>query len=250
MKTSAIKEIVLTGKWTREELDSIIRESVKITNASGRIDFLSGHLLGLAYREHTLIGDTKRPEVFVINLEGVDCFTLIDYIEAMRLSGSFSEFKARLRKVRYRSGRVSFKNRKHFFTDWVKSDSGSVYDATQKTGGNKTLRVQEILNERGHGTYFLDGIQPVKRWIKYIPSERVDDPVLQKLRTGDYVGIYSELKGLDVSHVGIFIRKKDRLYLRHASSRKAYRKVVDQDFRKYISTKPGIIVLRPKAQVI
>jgi hypothetical protein len=163
----------------------------------------------------------------------------------MRLSGSFSEFRMNLKKVRYRSGRVSFRNRNHFFTDWVGFNPGSVYDATQKIGDRKTLRAQKILNEREDGTYFLDGIQPVERRIKYIPSERIDDSVLQKLRTGDYIGIYSDLKGLDASHVGIFIRKKDRVYLRHASSQRAYRKVIDQDFKSYISNKPGIIVLRP-----
>lgn len=245
MRTSAIKEIVLLGKWTREELDSIIRESAKIRNVSRRIDFLSAHFLDLDYRECTLIGDTNTPEVFVINLEGVNCFTLIDYIEAMRLSGSFSKFRMNLKKVRYRSGRVSFRNRNHFFTDWVEFNSDSVYDATQKIGDRKTLRVQKILNEQEDGTYFLDGIQPVEREIKYIPSEEIDHSVLRRLRTGDYIGIYSDLKGLDVSHVGIFIKKKDKVYLRHASSQKAYRKVIDQDFRSYISNKPGIIVLRP-----
>jgi hypothetical protein len=68
------------------------------------------------------------------------------------------------------------------------------------------------------------------------------------MRTGDYVGIYSEIKGLDVSHVGIVIKDGDKIYLRHASSQKKQRKVVDQDFKDYIFKKPGIIVFRPKAR--
>jgi hypothetical protein len=62
---------------------------------------------------------------------------------------------------------------------------------------------------------------------------------------GDYTGIYSDLKGLDVSHVGIIIKDGVNVYLRHASSQKEYSKVIDQDFRKYMVDKPGIIVLRP-----
>jgi len=69
---------------------------------------------------------------------------------------------------------------------------------------------------------------------------------MDRLKTGDYAGIYSVTEGLDVSHVGIIIKKGDNIYLRHASSQKEIRKVVDQDFRKYIVGKPGIIILRPK----
>ena len=73
----------------------------------------------------------------------------------------------------------------------------------------------------------------------------MDDSVCKKLLTGDYVGIYSRMPGLDVSHVGIIIKDRDSTYLRHASSEKEQRKVIDQDFKKYVSATPGILVLRP-----
>ncbi len=85
------------------------------------------------------------------------------------------------------------------------------------------------------------------REVAYIPSKCVDAEVTKKLKTGDYVGIYSEQEGLDVSHVGIVIKKKDAIDLRHASSVKTKRGVVDEDLKKYLESKPGIIVLRPKA---
>ena len=77
-----------------------------------------------------------------------------------------------------------------------------------------------------------------------MPSGLVDRGVLGSLRTGDYVGIYTEAEGLDVSHVGIIIRDGRRLLFRHASSVK--RKVLDQDFLPYINGKSGIVVLRPE----
>jgi hypothetical protein len=238
---------ILLGKFSQEELDHIIRESSKIKAVGKRIDFLSRQFLGLDYVESTLIGDINTPEVFVINMEGVDCFTFIDYIEAMRLADSFSEFKNNLKKIRYSSGRVAFKNRNHFFTDWIEFNSDFVTDVTEKIGDKKFIRVIKTLNEKEDKTYFLPGIKPFQRQITYIPSDRIDESVINKLGTGDYVGIYSEIKGLDVSHVGIIIKDNDKVYLRHASSLKIYRKVIDQDFKKYISDKPGIIVLRPKA---
>jgi hypothetical protein len=64
------------------------------------------------------------------------------------------------------------------------------------------------------------------------------------MKTGDYVGIYSEKEGLDVSHVGIIIKEKDAVNLRHTSSLKKHREVIDEDFKEYLKNKPGIIALR------
>lgn len=240
------KAHIILGKFSQEELDHIIHKSSKIKDVSRRIDFLSRQLLDLDYIESTLIGDINTPEAFVINLKGVDCFTFIDYIEAMRLSGSFQEFKVNLRKVRYKSGIVAFENRNHFFTDWREFNSDFIDDITEEIGAQRTIKVQKTLNEKEDGTYFIPGVHPVPREIKYIPSAVIDDSVLNKLSIGDYIGIYSNKQGLDVSHVGIVVKEGDKTYLRHASSLKKHRKVVDQDFKKYITGKPGIIVFRPK----
>ena len=185
------------------------------------------------------------PEVLVVNLKGVDCFTFIDYIEAMRLSESFSGFMDNLKKVRYKSGSVSFENRNHFFSDWKEFNSGFVRDITEEVGGLKAKKILKILNRKEDGSYFLPGITPVEREISYIPSPAIDGPVLEKIMTGDYIGIYSHAAGLDVSHVGIFIREGGKSYLRHASSQPEFRKVIDQDFQEYIQNKPGIIIFRP-----
>jgi hypothetical protein len=64
------------------------------------------------------------------------------------------------------------------------------------------------------------------------------------LRTGDYAGLYTEKSGLDVSHVGIIIKERGATLLRHASS--LQKKVIDQDLVKYLTDKPGLVVLRPK----
>ena len=244
------EKLIDLGKFSKDGLDQIIRKASEIRDTGKRIDFLSRNFLDLDYVESTLIGDINIPEVFMINLKGVDCFTFIDYIEAMRLSGSFPEFKINLRKVRYKSGIVAFENRNHFFTDWREFNSDFIDDITEEIGAEKTIRVQKTLNQKKDRTHFLPGIQTVKREIKYIPSESIDDSVLSKLRTGDYVGIYSKVNGLDVSHVGIIVKDGDNIYLRHASSQKEHRKVVDQDFKKYIVAKPGIIVLRPKQKCL
>ncbi|MBI4824776.1 MAG: DUF1460 domain-containing protein [Nitrospirae bacterium] len=244
MHKSPKKELLILGKWSEDKLDRILKKASKIKTAARTIDFLSERFIGVNYKESTLIGDKNTKEVLVINLNGVDCFTFIDYIEAMRISGSFSEFQENLRRIRYKSGRVSFKSRNHFFTDWIESNQEFVSDVTEKIGGRYTVKSQKVLNTKNDGTYFLLGIKPKNRVIKYIPSERIDSKVIARLKTGDYVGIYCNEKGLDVSHVGIIIKAKAKVYLRHASSIK--RKMVDEEFKKYMAGKTGIVVLRHK----
>jgi hypothetical protein len=233
------------GKWTRYELDNLIEEASRIMDAGSRIEYLSEKFLGTAYGESTLVGDVDTPEFFVINLEFVDCFTFIDYIEAMRMCRSLAEFEDKLKRVRYRSGKVAFNYRNHFFTDWKEFNSEFVSDVTELVGKNHTKEAQKSLNDKGNGTYYVPGINTRVREIIYIPGENINDSIIKRLMTGDYVGIYSELPGLDVSHVGIVIKRDKSVYLRHASSGKDQRKVIDQDFNSYTREKPGVMVLRP-----
>jgi len=238
-----MREQIIFGRWTEIKLENLLKESSAINDIGRKIDFLSRQFLGVEYKESTLIGNANTPEVFVINLEGVDCFTFIDYIEAMRVSTSFPEFRKNLNKVRYRSGDITFETRNHFFTDWREFNSDLVDDITEYISAGKSRQVKKILNRKDDKTYFLPGIPCMEREITYIPSETINDAVIENLRTGDYAGIYSEKAGLDVSHAGIVIKDKDNVFFRHASIKSM--KVVDEDFRKYISDKPGIIVLRP-----
>jgi len=239
-----MEEVIRLGRWTKRRIDELLHGSFSIKETGKRIDFISSHFLGTPYRESTLIGDINTPEVFVIDLEGVDCFTFIEYVQAMRLSGSFLEFKDNLMRIRYRSGFVDFKNRNHFFTDWIEYNSDIVMDVTCEFRDN--IEIEKILNEEEGGSRVIQGIMPVCRRIRYIPSRHINDSLIGRLESGDHIGIYSPRRGLDVSHVGIIIRKDGAVYLRHASSSERYRMVVDEELRDYISNKPGIIVLRPK----
>lgn len=266
MNTSNNENTLLSlGRWTQEGLDHFMQESSNIHDTGERIEFISREFLGVVYKESTLIGDINRDEVFVINLEGIDCMTFIEYIEAMRLSGSFSEFLENLKRVRYSQGKVAFESRNHFFTDWIESNSEFIEDMTDRVGGAKAAAVKKRLNlkpvpeepapylirgfNRGKdGGYILPGIPSKEREIKYIPADAVGDAVLDKLKTGDYVGMYSKDDGLDVSHVGIIIRDKGNIFLRHASS--VIGKVVDEDLKNYIAKKEGLIVMRPRLRML
>jgi len=238
-----MKELIIIGRWTEKKLNHLLNESSKIHDCGARINFLSRQLLNTPYKESTLIGDVKTPEVFVINLEYIDCFTFLDYVEAMRISSSFTEFKDNLKKIRYQSGKIDFVNRNHFFTDWREFNQDLVSDVTEFVGSGKSRSVRKTLNKRDDGTPFIEGIPYRDREIIYIPCKDINDVVGEKLKTGDYIGIYSQEHGLDVSHVGIIIKEGNVIRFRHASSLKG--QVIDEEFKGYIESKPGIVILRP-----
>ncbi|MCX8028045.1 MAG: DUF1460 domain-containing protein [Thermodesulfovibrionales bacterium] len=215
----------------------------EFTNKSDKIERISGVFKGIPYNDKTLIGSSDETEVFVINLKEVDCFTFIDYVEALSRSRDFDDFQSNLKVVRYRDGIVDFRNRRHFFTDWAYDKDAHSKDVTKLIAGDKVITTKKRLNLKKSRRFYLDGFPVIQRNIIYIPSRFIDKRILDGLKTGDYIGIYSNEAGLDVSHVGIFIRDKDgKILFRHASSIKG--KVVDQSFINYVKNRPGIVVLR------
>jgi hypothetical protein len=232
-----------TGRLTEKDLDRIIRQASRISSAGQRIEAISQHFLGTSYRESTLKGDMQSPEELVVDLEGVDCFTFLDYVEAMRLAGSFADFLSCLRRVRYRGGIVSYGARNHFFTDWAVHNASFVRDVTAEIGEGRAVSVRKRLNRKEDGSFFLEGIEPEDRAVTYLPPDALDAGIVARLRTGDYAGIFTEREGLDVSHVGIILRAGGVLMLRHASSDAGA--VIDQEAAVYLKGRQGLVILRP-----
>jgi hypothetical protein len=238
---------IILGRWTRDELGKMLFEASNIRDIGLRIGFNSGCLLDTPYGESTLIGDMDNEEEFVVNLEKVDCLTLIEYVEAMRRSSTFREFLDNLKRIRYREGNVSFNNRNHFFTDWLVNNADYIEDIAREAGGDRTIILNKRLNEKEDGPFFIRGIKPFQREIGYVPSSAIDETLIDRVKSGDYAGVYSEEAGLDVSHVGVIIKDGDAVKFRHASSLQKYRKVIDQDFKEYFSDKSGMVLFRAKA---
>ncbi len=210
----------------------------------GFIVALSEAFLGTPYAENTLIGGPGQPEKLVTDLSRLDCFTFLDAVEAMRRSAHDAEFATQLRQVRYRDGLVSYRHRRHFFSDWVADRDTMVIDASRVIGQGRTARRIKHLNLRKDGSLWLPGIDIVERAIDYIPTGQIDEQVLAALQSGDYLGVYSDADGLDVSHTGIVVKKNGHVRLRHASSRADIKRVVDEDLLSYLAGKPGIVVYR------
>lgn len=210
-----------------------------------RISRLSHPFLGTTYQAQTLIGDADQAEQLVANFTAVDCFTLLDYVEALRRTHNPADFANQLVAVRYHAGQISWTARRHFFTDWAEGSAGRIVDVTGKVGGHSAQLIVKELNQRDDGSLWLPGLPVIRRTLTYLPTEALDGAVLSELQVGDYLGIYSPVAGLDVSHTGILVRDNEVWQLRHASSQAGIGKVVDTPLLDYLVNRPGLIILRP-----
>lgn len=238
---SARGEALLPPDW-RE----LVAEAAPLADPGERAARISEKFLGVPYQANTLNGGPGTAEKLTVELAAVDCFTLLDYVEALRRSTSPDEFSSRLVEVRYRDGLIAWDRRRHFFTDWATAPGGRIVDVTAALDGNRVQQVFKQLNRKADGTLFLRGVPVQARTVSYLPPAAFNDRLFQQLRPGDYLGIYTPAAGLDVSHVGIVVRRDDRLWLRHASARRALGRVVDSPLRDYLADKPGLVVLRPR----
>ncbi|WP_345118939.1 DUF1460 domain-containing protein [Bartonella pachyuromydis] len=244
---------VETQQKTRVDLDSYTLEKLnellkKRSQANHQergemIGSLSETFLGTPYQANMLHGSENTPEKLIIDFRGLDCFTYLDYVEALQKSTSQTEFINNVIRTRYVDGNISFLNRKHFFTDWAYREYKLATDITAQISPN-AVSTEKYLNKKADGGNYLLGLPIVKRNITYIPSNFIDEEVISHLQTGDFIGIYTELSGLDVTHVGFFIMTDHGPMLRNASSRKENKKVIDSPFMDYVAKTPGIIVLR------
>ena len=173
-----------------------------------------------------MIGDQNTDEQLVIKLGELDCFTYLDYVEALRKSEQLDDFKDNLIQTRYINDEVDFKARRHFFSDWVSEEAYNAIDITAKLSDFSNT-VTKNLNQKENGDLFLVGLPIKRRDITYIPSDKVDEDVIKNMRDGDYVGTYSNIEGLDVTHTGIFIQTDNGPVYRNASSKRANNRVVD-----------------------
>ena len=113
-------------------------------NKQKDVQELSNFFLNTPYKSNTLIGNTFIKEKLVIDFTALDCFTLIDTIQALKYSNNFEEFKTNLIYTRYKKQDISYKERKHFFSDWAVFNK-RIKDITCDIG--KCNKITKYLNQ-------------------------------------------------------------------------------------------------------
>lgn len=238
---------VIIDSFTAKKACEIIQHQVKWAgshNPGDIINHVSYQFLSTPYVANTLIGSPTDAEKVVVNFKGVDCFTFLDYVESLRKSDNKNIFIDKLIQTRYVGNKVSFLSRKHFFTDWVFRGKANAKDITAEISPHY-MNIKKALNKKPDGDELIAGLGVINRTITYIPGDKIDSAMLNNLKTGDYIGIYTHIPWLDTTHTGIFIMTKRGPMFRNASSREAHKQVIDLPFLDYMKKVPGIIVFRP-----
>lgn len=232
------------NEYSLNMLEFILQNKKNYSDYYSLVDFISSRFLNNPYEGNTLSSPDDNFEVLVIKFDGVDCYTYIDYVQALIASNTKNNFIKNLIKIRYVNSQVTYLKRRHFFSDWYATSNPNAIDVTDKISSSYEIAYKK-LNLKENGEEYIPNLGIINREIKYIPSDKVDINVINNMKTGDYIGIYSNLKGLDVSHTGILIKTLtgEAIY-RNASSLSKNNKVVDSPLLEYIKNKPGIVVIR------
>lgn len=226
---------------------------------------IGAYFLNTPYVGNTLeVGDSEK---LVVNLRGLDCTTFAENCLALSRNirsknPGFESFAEELQFIRYRNGiREGYPSRLHYFSDWIYNNSGKklVEDVSQDIA--HTILPNRVSFMSSHPESYMQlrndsALIPVitgqeneisSRIAYYIPKSGIAE-IEDKLQDGDIVGITTTIKGMDVSHVGILIRRGGRIHLMHASSLLGKVVISEETLDEYLKNSKsatGIMVARP-----
>ena len=257
---------VSTGE-DKEILEQIFELFAEETNAPTSVLMvkLGTWFMETPYVAHTL--EKGDEEQLVVNLRGLDCTTLVENCLALAKtiqSGehTFDQFTKELKNVRYRSGKIDgYPSRLHYTTDWIFDNQQKklVRNLSKEIGATPYPKEINFMSthpdsyrQLKDSSHLVEIIAQKENDINsrqhfYIPEEKLAE-VEDQLMDGDIVGITTSVDGLDISHMGILIRKAGRIHLLHASSSAEKVVLSDETLEEYLLSSrsaTGIMVARP-----
>ncbi len=192
--------------------------------------------LGTPYVGGTL--DKEKEERLTINVRELDCTTLVEVSLAMAMTvgekkKDFHTFCQKLQQIRYRDGKCKgYDSRLHYFTWWVADGEtkGIMHEIKGKAfSGRQMLNLNFMSSNPGkymqlNGDSMLtaaiaDYEKPFRQKnIAYMPKSLLKGNKKSiPVRNGDIIALVTNIKGLDVTHMGIAVWVSGRLHLLHAS---------------------------------
>jgi len=220
---------------SRRRIQKLLSTAGFSGSAGARIDAVSREFLGLPYSS-TLIGSAEQPEVFVASLDSFDCVTYIETVLALAAASTPTHFSELLRQLRYDRGRVEWKKRNHYMTQWIRNNrrNGNIRRISTSVPGRVKARLLNV----------VPGLRGLSVRFECVPKQAVKQ-LAPQLETGDVIFFASTRKNLDVFHCGLLIRNGDRLRLRHAARSRGG--VVEQDLDEFLKNNrmAGVIVVGP-----
>lgn len=237
------------------QVETWLKDAISLSSDSCRTLHFAKQMLGVPYVAGTLDGNEE--EQLVVNVNELDCTTFVETVIALCIADrrgerNFEGFKKALTQVRYRGGVLDgYPSRLHYFSDWIRDNErmGFVKECTSETSCSQP---QELWLD--FMTTHVDSYLPMKKdldlvkvmeaqeknWrgttVSYIPKEKLNlSPEELKIKDGDILAMVTNIKGLDIVHVGFAFWKDNQLHLLHASS--VAKKVIEDPQTQYESSK-------------
>ena len=226
------------GERDKDLVEKWLAEAVSLPKDSCRTLHFAQKMLGVPYVAGTL--DENEKEQLVVRLDALDCTTFVETVLAFSMADKrgerdFEAFKKALTDIRYRDGLLNgYASRLHYFSDWIRNNEqmGFVRECTSESACAQSqelwldfmsTHVDSYLPMKKNPELVKDIALYEKEWqgvsISYIPKDKLnlssDD---LKIKNGDILAITTNIKGLDVVHVGFAYWKGEELHLLHASS--------------------------------
>ena len=246
---------VFADEQDRVSIEKWLQEAVSLPKDSCRTLHFAKKMLGVPYVAGTLDGNEE--EQLVVLVDSLDCTTFVETVLAFCIADKRGErdyegFKKALTQIRYRDGILNgYTSRLHYFSDWIRNNEqmGFVKECTSETACSQpkelwldfmTTHVDSYLPMKKNPELVKEMASHEKNWqgtvVSYIPKEKLNlSPEELKIKDGDVLALVTNIKGLDVVHVGFAFWKDNQLHLLHASS--SAKKVIEDPKTQYESSK-------------
>lgn len=229
---------------------------------------IAGEFTGNKYVAGTLEQGSNEP--LVINTQELDCTTFVEQVVAIYATVNegkegFRDMCTNLQRIRYRGGiRSGYASRLHYISQWI-ADSAKQHIIHEIDYGpvGRTLPIDLHYMSTHTASYKqLQGnstlVNEIAKWERAMHSiEAAYIPKQELLRTanelpvydGDIIALTTNIKGLDVTHIGFAFWENGKLHMLHASS--AEGKVIKDhknlyEYQKNKKNQTGIRVFRGK----
>ena len=246
---------VFAGEQDRAHIEKWLQEAVSLPKDSCRTLHFAKKMLGVPYVAGTLDGNEE--EQLVVLVDSLDCTTFVETVLAFCIADKRGErdyegFRKALTHIRYRDGILNgYTSRLHYFSDWIRNNEqmGFVKECTSETACSEpkelwldfmTTHVDSYLPMKKDPELVQEMAAHEKNWqgtvVSYIPKEKLNlSPEELKIKDGDVLAMVTNIKGLDIVHVGFAFWKDNQLHLLHASS--SAKRVIEDPKTQYESSK-------------
>ena len=245
---------------------NLLEESKRYSQADDVVSYFAKKFVGIPYVANTL--EVNDEEQLVVNLRQMDCTTYVETVVSLALcvqNGQFTyqDYINALRNLRYRNGVIDgYGSRLHYFSDWIDNNEnmGFIKEVQSPNPPFSAIQVLNLdfMSKHPHSykalrisPYLVEEIRETEinlngKKMNYIPkSSLANTSLLRKvIRNGDILAIVTNVKGLDIAHLGIALWRKDGLHMLHASSKQG-RVVEDNNtLRTYLNGNKSFLGIR------